>query len=58
MEYSSAIRKNEIFPFAAIWMDLENTILSESKQILHDIIYMWKLKNNTNKSKYEAETEL
>ena len=29
MEYYSAIKKNEIMPFAATWMDLENTILSE-----------------------------
>ena len=29
MEYYSAIEKNEIMPFAAIWMDLEITILSE-----------------------------
>ena len=29
MEYYSAIKKNEILPFAAIWMDLEGTMLSE-----------------------------
>ena len=29
MGYYPAIRKNEIMPFAATWMDLEMTILSE-----------------------------
>ena len=29
MDYYSAIRKNEIMPFAARWMDLEIIILSE-----------------------------
>ena len=33
MEYSSAIKKNEIMPFAATWMDLESVILSEISQI-------------------------
>ena len=31
-EYYSAIRKNEIIPFAATWMDLEMIILSEVSQ--------------------------
>ena len=29
MEYYSAIKKNEIMPFVATWMDLEIIILSE-----------------------------
>ena len=33
MEYYSAIKKNEIRPFAAIWMDPEITILSKVSQI-------------------------
>ena len=33
MNYYSAIKKNEIRPFAAIWMDPEITILSKVSQI-------------------------
>ena len=29
MEYYSAIKRNEILPFAAPWMDLEGIMLSE-----------------------------
>ena len=29
MEYYSAIKKNEILPFAKTWMDLEGIMLSE-----------------------------
>ena len=32
MEYYSAIKKNEVMAFAAMWMDLEMIILSEVSQ--------------------------
>ena len=32
MEFYSAIKKNEIMPFAAAWIDLEHIILSEVSQ--------------------------
>ena len=32
VEYYSAIKKNEIMPFAATWMDLEIIIVSEVSQ--------------------------
>ena len=32
MEYYSAIKKNEIMPFVATWMDLEIIILSKVSQ--------------------------
>ena len=32
MEYYSAIKKNEILPFTAMWMDLETVMLSEVSQ--------------------------
>ena len=36
MEYYSAIKKNEIMPFTATWMDLEIIILSEVSQTEKD----------------------
>ena len=38
MEYYLAIKKNEIMPFAATWMDPEIIILSEVSQRKTDII--------------------
>ena len=40
MEYYSAIKRNEIMPFAATWMDLENTILSEVSQAQKEKYHM------------------
>ena len=36
MEYYSAIKKNEIMPFASAWVDLEIAILSEVSQAQKD----------------------
>ena len=48
MEYYSAIKTNEIMPFAATWIDLEIVTVSEVSQTekdkYHDIAYMWNLK--------------
>ena len=40
MEYYSAIKKNEIMPFAATWVDLEMIILSEVSQTEKDKYHM------------------
>ena len=60
MEYYSALKENEIMPFAATWMQLEIIILSKSereRQIPYDITFMWNLKYGTNEPIYETETE-
>ena len=50
MEYYSVIKRNEIRPFAATWMDLESVTLSEVSQTEEkyhmDIPYMWNPKRN------------
>ena len=38
MEYYSAIRKNEILPFATTWMELEGNMLSKISQRKTNII--------------------
>ena len=62
MEYYSAIKENEIMPFAATWMDLEMIILgkwskSDRERQIYDIINMWNLKNDTNELTYKTETD-
>ena len=43
MEYYSAIKRNEIMPFAATWMDLEIITLSEVSQTVKDKHHMLSL---------------
>ena len=40
MEYCLTIKKNEIMPFAATWMDLEIVILREVSQTEKDKYHM------------------
>ena len=52
---TSAIRSDEIMPFAATWMKLES--LRKRQKIPYDITYMWNLKHGTNETIYRTETE-
>ena len=47
-------QKNELLPFATMWMDLEGIMLSEvirEKQISYDFTHMWNLGNRTGEHK-------
>ena len=59
MEYYSGIKKNEIMPFAAVWMKLEIIILSEVSQTEKDkhMIYLESKKNDTNELIYKMGTD-
>ena len=62
MEYYSAIKKNEIMPFAATWMDLEIVIVSEVSQTEKEKYCMTSLyrnlkRNDTNELIYQTETD-
>uniref|UniRef100_A0A8D1C5E1 DUF1725 domain-containing protein n=1 Tax=Sus scrofa TaxID=9823 RepID=A0A8D1C5E1_PIG len=60
MEYYSAIKKNEIMPFAATWMELETHILGEvsqkEKAKYHMISHIWNLIYGTNEPFHRKET--
>ena len=43
MEYYSAIKKNEILPFAPTWIELEGIVLSEISQSEKDKNHMTSL---------------
>ena len=56
------LKKNEIMPLAATWIDLENIILNEVSQTVKDKYYMIMLicsnkKNDTNELIYKTEIE-
>ena len=63
MEYYSGVKKNEIMPSAATWMDLETVILSEASQTEKEKCCMTSIicgnlkRNNTNELIYKAETD-
>ena len=54
MEYYSAVKKNEILPFATTWMELEGIMLSEisqRRQISYDFTHMRTLRHRTDEHK-------
>ena len=62
MEYYSSIKKNEVVPFAARWVDIDIVTLSEVSQTEKDKYHIPLLcgilkKNGTNESIYETEVE-
>ena len=62
MEYYSAMKKNEIMPSAATWMDLEIIPLSEVSQKEKDKYHMISLmcgiqKHDINELIYKTETD-
>ena len=63
MEYSSAVKKNDIMPFAATWVDLEIIILSKVGQMEKDkymiIAYVQNLKKKKDKMNlFTKQTDL
>ena len=59
MEYYSAIKNNEILPFAIMWMELQCIMLSDKsvreRQISYDFTHMWNLRNKTNEQREKKE---
>ena len=53
MKYYSAIKKNEILPFATTWMELEGLMLSEirERQKSYDFTHMRTLRDKTDEHK-------
>ena len=53
MEYYSAIKNNEILPFATVWMELEAIMLSKirERQMSYDFTHMRTLRYKTDEHK-------
>ena len=58
MEYYSAIKKNEIMPFAKTWMDLYGIMLSKVSQTEKDKYHMTSLICRILKKKKRDKTEI
>ena len=62
LEYYSATKRNEIFPFGSTWMDLEGIILSEishsekDKYCISLICEIWKIKQTSEYNKKETDS--
>ena len=61
VEYFSAIKKNQIMPFAVTWMELETLILSEVNQKeegkYHTISHIWNLIYGTSEPFHRKENQ-
>lgn len=49
MEYHSAVRKNELSPFASVWMELEGIVLSEISPRKTNVMWFYLKKQNRNR---------
>ena len=62
MEYYSAIKKDEIMPFAVTWMDLETALLNELSQTVkgryHMISIICEILKKKGKTKLILKTEI
>ena len=60
IEYYSAMKKNEILPFATTWIKLGSIMLSGTNQSekdkYHMIPLMWNLRSKTNEQRKNEET--
>ena len=53
MKYDSAIKENEIIPFAATCMDLEIVVLSEARK--KNSAFMWNPKNKVQMNLFTTQ---
>ena len=51
MEYYSAIKKNEILPFATMWMEPKGIMLNEISQIIIGLPHVRTLRYRTDEHK-------
>ena len=56
MEYYSSIKRNKITAFAATWMDLENTKLSEVSETVRHQHHILSLTSGIQKKKKKKDT--